>query len=112
MPTGNPPWNFGQIKRLPPVSGPWNVDVKKAGPYRFTLRQWPAETGKPVQAVRARIEIAGQEKEASVEDGVEGVVFELRLPVGRAQLRTWLYNENDRAGGAYFVDAQAVNELD
>ncbi len=111
MPTGNPPWNFGQIKRLPPVSGPWYVNVKKAGPYRFTLRQWPAESGKSVRAVRARIEIAGQEREASVEDGVEGVIFQLHLPAGQTQLRTWLHGEKNQAGGAYFVDVEAVDEL-
>ena len=63
LPRGNPPWNFGTIKKLPRVTGPWMVDVKKAGRYRLTLRQWPAEADKPVKAVRAKVQIAGQEKE-------------------------------------------------
>ena len=46
MPTGNPPWNFGGIRRLPRVTGPWNVNVTQAGRYRLTLRQWPAEANK------------------------------------------------------------------
>jgi arylsulfatase A-like enzyme len=108
LPTGNPPWNFGTIKKLPRVSGPWNIDIKKAGPYRFTLRQWPAESGKPVQAVRARVQIAGQDKECPVERGAKGVVFELELPAGRTQLRTWLYDEQNQAGGAYFTDVEAL----
>ncbi|NQV32238.1 MAG: arylsulfatase, partial [Phycisphaeraceae bacterium] len=62
MPTGNPPWNFGSIKKLPRVTGPWMVHVKKAGRYRFTLRQLPVEANAEVKAVRAQIEIAGQKK--------------------------------------------------
>ena len=89
MPTGNPPWNFGSIKKLPRVTGPWMVDVKKAGRYRLTLRQWPIEADKPVKAVRAKIQISGQEMEAAVEPESKGVVFELELPAGKTELRTF-----------------------
>ncbi|MEM9017800.1 MAG: arylsulfatase, partial [Verrucomicrobiota bacterium] len=41
LPNGNPPWNFGSISRLPRVTGPWKVNVEKAGLYRLTLRQFP-----------------------------------------------------------------------
>ena len=105
---GNPPWNFGEISRLPRVTGPWNVDVKKAGRYRLTLRQWPVEAGKPVQAVRAKVQIAGQEKESAVEPGTHGVIFEMTLPAGKTELRTWLYDEQGKAGGAYFTDVESL----
>ncbi len=110
LPTGNPPWNFGQIKRLPRVLGPWYVDIKQAGLYRFTLRQWPAESGKPIQAVRARMQIAGLEREMVVTPGAAGVVFELELPAEPAQLRTWFYDKNNNAGGAYFADVDFVQQ--
>lgn len=108
MPNGNPPWNFGSIRKLPRVTGPWKVDVKKAGRYRLTLRQFPAEAGKPVEAVRARVRIAGREKEAAVEPGTRGVVFELDLPAGKTELQTWLFDENGKAGGAYFTEVEAL----
>ncbi|MDF1814101.1 MAG: arylsulfatase [Verrucomicrobiales bacterium] len=111
MPTGNPPWNFGSIKKLPRVTGPWKVDVKHAGRYRFTLRQWPKEAGKPVVARLAKIEIAGKTAEAKVADGSTGVVFELDLPAGKTELNTWLYDKNDKAGGAYFTEVKALNEF-
>ena len=60
MPTGNPPWNFKAIKKLPKVTGPWMLQVQKAGQYRITLRQFPKEADEPVVAERAKIEIAGQ----------------------------------------------------
>ncbi len=105
---GNPPWNFGAINRLPRVTEPWNVDVKQPGRYRLTLRQFPEEANKPVVAVRARVEIAGQDKECSVEAGTRGVVFELDLPAGKTTLVTYLYDEEDEAGGAYFTEVEAL----
>jgi len=108
MPTGNPPWNFGSIKKLPRVTGPWMVDVKKAGRYRLTLRQWPVEADKTVEAVRAKIQISGKEMESKVEPGSKGVVFEIELPAGKTQLNTWLYNEANKAGGAYFTEVEAL----
>ncbi len=109
MKTGNPPWNFGAIKKLPKVTGPWLVEVKRAGRYRITLRQWPAEADKPVQAVRAKLEIAGQAAEQGVEPGSKSVVFEMELPAGSAELVTYLYDEKGRAGGAYFTEVEWLN---
>ena len=106
METGNPPWNFGSIRRLPRVTGPWLVNVKRSGRYRFTLRQWPAEAGKPVIAERARIEIAGQESESAVKSGSKGVEFELVLEAGPTSLVTYLYDAEGKAGGAYFTDVE------
>lgn len=106
LPKGNPPWNFGSIRKLPRVTGPWIVDIKQAGRYRFTLRQWPEVARKPVLAVRAKIEIAGKSQEGPVDSGCESAVVELDLPAGRSELRTWLYNESGQAGGAYFTEVE------
>jgi len=108
MKTGNPPWNFGAIKKLPKVTGPWLVDVKRAGRYRVTLRQWPAEANKPVVAARAGLQIAGVEEECVVEPGSEGVVFVVNLPAGPTELLTYLYNKRGEAGGAYFTEVEAL----
>lgn len=103
MPTGNPPWNFGSISKLPRVTGPWMVDVKQEGSYRITLRQFPIEADKTVKALRAKVQIAGKEQESMVEPGIKGVVFELELPAGPAELLTYLYDGSGDAGGAYFA---------
>ncbi len=108
MKTGNPPWNFGSIRKLPKVTGPWLVEVKRAGRYRITLRQWPAEANKPVVAVRAKLEVAGLEKERAVKSGSKGVVFELDLPEGATELVTYLYDEHGKAGGAYFTEVEYI----
>ncbi|MEM1443583.1 MAG: arylsulfatase, partial [Verrucomicrobiota bacterium] len=59
--SGNPPWNFNSIGKLPRVTGPWMVKVVKEGRYRLTLRQFPKEAEKPLVAVRAKVKIAGKE---------------------------------------------------
>lgn len=108
MESGNPPWNFDSISRLPRETGPWMVDVKSAGRYRITLRQYPKEAGKVVVAERAKLEIAGRSEEKPVETGSKGVVFEFELPEGPTKLETWLFDENGVAGGAYFTEVEAL----
>ncbi|WP_372808956.1 sulfatase-like hydrolase/transferase, partial [Pontiella sp.] len=110
MPSGNPPWNFGAIKKLPKVTGPWLVDVKQAGRYRMTLRQWPKAANKPVVAVRAKVTIAGHENETDVQPDGKGVVFEIDLPAGPTELVTYLYDKKGQAGGAYFTEVELLND--
>lgn len=106
--SGNPPWNFNSIKKLPKVTGPWMIEVKKSGRYRITLRQYPEEADKPVVAVKAELEIAGQTLTQAVEEGTKGVVFETDLPAGPAKLVTRLYDESGKFGGAYFTEVEAL----
>ncbi len=108
MPTGNPPWNFGSIAKRPRVTGPWMLEVKKAGTYRITLRQMPKEADKPVIAVRAKVKIAGQSLEVPVQPDSRSVVFEMELPTGPTKLVTWLYDAKGNAGGAYFTEVEAM----
>lgn len=110
MPTGNPPWNFGTIKKLPKVTGPWMLQVHKSGRYRITLRQLPKEADAIVVAQNAKIEIAGKSLSKPVEAGNKGVEFELDLPAGPTQLVTYLYDEDGNAGGAYFTEVEALGK--
>lgn len=105
---GNPPWNFRAIKKLPSVTAPWMVNIKQAGRYRITLRQWPSAAEMPLVAVRAKVVIAGQEKEIKVPAGCKAVRIELRLPAGPAELWTYLVNKRGQTGGAYFTDVELV----
>ena len=107
---GNPPWNFGSINRLPRVVGPWHVNIRRAGKYRITLRQFPKVANKPVVAVRAKVEIAGKTMEQPVEPGSHGIEFEMELDTGRTQLLTYLYDARGRAGGAYFTEVESLED--
>ena len=110
MPTGNPPWNFGSITKLPKVTGPWMVQVKQAGRYRITLRQFPRVADKPVVTSRAKIVIAGLTMEQPVEAGSKSVVFEMDLPSGPTELVTYLFDNHGKAGGAYFTEVELLTD--
>jgi arylsulfatase A-like enzyme len=110
MSTGNPPWNFNSISRLPKVVGSWNVNVRQAGRYRLALRQFPEEANKPLVAVKASVEIAGETHESSVDQNSNSVTFEITVPVGKTQLTARLYNEAGKVGGAYFTTVQYVGK--
>ena len=106
--TGNPPWNFSSIKKIPKVTHPWLVNILEAGKYRFTLRQWPKEADKPIIGVKAKIKIAGLEKEALIKDGSKEIDFTLSLPSGITELWTYIYNQQGQVGGAYFTEVEKL----
>ncbi len=108
LPTGNPPWNFRAIEKLPKLTGPWMLDVQKAGRYRITLRQFPKEAHRVLVAKKATIEIAGLSFSQSVKDQSSSAVFEVTLPEGQTTLTTYLYDEHGDAGGAYFTEVESL----
>jgi hypothetical protein len=108
LPVGNPPWHLGAINSLVRETGPWYVDVKKAGRYRISLRQFPPEADRAISAVRAKLRIAGKEMESDVKPSLKAVDFEIELPAGKTKLETWFYDEKDEAGGAYFTEVELL----
>lgn len=108
MPTGNPPWHINQIRKLPKVTGPWMLEVRKPGRYRITLRQYPQEAEKFVAAIKAKLQIAGQTLEQTVKPNSQSVVFETDLPAGPTELVTLLTDKNNKSGGAYFTEVEAI----
>jgi hypothetical protein len=90
------------------VTHPWLVNVLKAGEYRFTLRQWPKEADKPIIGVKARIKIAGVEKDALIKDGSSEVDFTLSLLSGITELWTYIYTQKGQVGGAYFTEVKKL----
>ena len=105
---GNPPWNFRSIKGIPKVTYPWLVNILETGKYRFTLRQFPTEADEIIAGVKARIKIAGVEKEALIKDGSKEVNFTLTLPSGITELWTYIYNQQGQVGGAYFTEVKKL----
>ena len=106
--TGNPPWNFRSIEGIPKVTHPWLVNILRTGEYRFTLRQWPKEADKAIVGVKAKIKIAGLESEASIPGNSRAVIFNLNLPAGLTELWTYIYDQNEKVGGAYFTEVEAL----
>ena len=50
------------------------------------------------------------EKEIEVPATSKAVEIELELPAGPAELVTYLYDKNGKAGGAYFTDVERIGD--
>jgi arylsulfatase A-like enzyme len=117
-------WNQRQIREAPVANGSWAILVTRPGRYRFSLRRWPPELNLPINAayvdaapnrettpgraidcVEARIEVGGRRASRRVSPGDAAAEFEITLPAGPAELRTWLIDRDGRERGAYFVQA-------
>jgi len=58
--------------------------------------------------VHAKVKIAGMEAEQKIAKGAHSVDFELELPKGKTTLETFLYNEKNEVGGAYFTEVERL----
>lgn len=86
-------WNQGMVRRGRICNGHWEVEVKEAGRYRFTLRRWPGEEraairaglpgGEPVELGRLRIDAADDDPP----------------PEGRLSRSAWLKKRTFWGGG-------------
>jgi len=109
MESGNPPWTRTAVQNRIQTNGLWNVDVKQAGSYRLTLRQRPSYLPTALVAVSAKIQIAGLELLADVAPGAQRIVFEMELPAGTTELKTWLYDDIGESSGAYFTEIMSID---
>jgi arylsulfatase A-like enzyme len=113
-----------QVREGTPRNGAWNLEVARAGTYRFELRRWPREAdapiaaglpakktelsefppGKPLPITRARIRVGEFEAAKDVRAGDKAVTFETSLQPGRLKLETWLsVGGGQEVCGAYYV---------
>ena len=110
------------------MNGPWLLDVKRAGRYRFDLRRWPEELGLPLTApapagawpyvpgkalpiAKVRIDIQGQALEQAVTAADTCISLTLPLKAGKTQLKTaFLDQKGDVLSGIYYVDVSYEGE--
>jgi len=127
----NPPWNQPEVRRGQRANGFWAIEVAADGEYEFSLRRWPAELNKPINAslpakaavpggvplpagvamnpVKAGIQIGGVEQEKTVRAGDREAKFSLRLKRGKILLKTRFVEQNGSSFGAFFVYVKKVN---
>ncbi len=129
------PWNHGHIRDAMSGEGNtgfWHVQVVEDGEYEIRLRRWPQEAdtaivaglkaaadvpgakayrarpGKAFPAVRATIEIGGQQKQASVQPGQKEIVFTFKLKAGRTRLRGDFFTAAGKTIGAYYAYVKKI----
>ncbi|MDA1137845.1 MAG: arylsulfatase [Planctomycetota bacterium] len=104
------PWNQGHIRTGPFNNGFWAVDVELSGNYVITLRRWPKQENKSVEAISAKLKIGDQEAEINAAEDATGVQFKLKLEKGPTKLETWLTTKDGKVRGAYFVEVEFTGQ--
>lgn len=110
MPRGSPPWSHSHVVRRTLSNGPWWLEVATAGQYRISLSRWPAYLEKAIDSTDAKIEIAGQTLELTIDspDRLVTADFVVDLPAGPAELTTTLTTIDGKTHGAYFASIERV----
>ena len=126
-------WHQSQVRAGKAVSGYWAVDIRKAGTYTIELRRWDRSTGykitsgidgddsgwrkdciverlkyhyedgKALDLRWASLTIAGENYQAEIEDGAEGVTFKVDLPLGETQLYAAFHGYVEQTMAPYYI---------
>ena len=100
---GNSPWHQNHVRNGFIGNGYWAVNVEQAGSYEVTLRRWPAQLDKPLEATMARVQVGEISAELEVDAAATHASFKLDLPAGPARLQSWLSLPDGKQRGAFFV---------
>ncbi|HUX88500.1 MAG TPA: arylsulfatase [Chloroflexota bacterium] len=126
-------WNQSQVRQGPEIIGYWEVDIARAGAYRFELRRWPRQAnlpltagiagelkpyndsiatgyggGRAIEIEQATIRVSGVEATQPVVSEDTAVTFELTLPAGQSHLETFFTTREGAQLAAYYVYAKWV----
>jgi arylsulfatase A-like enzyme len=130
-------WNQSQVRQGLALNGYWELDVSRAGRYRFELRRWPREAnlalgagidgeikpytdaiadvnggyggGQTVEIERAGIQVAGARAETAVDASSTAAIFDLDLSVGPTHLETSFSTKEGTQLGAFYVYIDAMS---
>lgn len=94
------PWNQSHVRQRMPASGYWAVEFVRAGLYRFTLREQPAEARFSMPATGARLAVGEQTVALTVPPGSTEIALECRVPAGSTRLQSWLTEGQESVRGA------------
>ena len=107
------PWSQGTVRSGMQANGFWAVEVARDGTYEFTLRRWPVEVdrpinaaipgGKAISATRARLKIADVDMTKTIPNDAHAVTFRVRLKAGKTRLQTWFMDDKGESRGAYYA---------
>lgn len=112
-----------------PANGQWGLKVEQSGTYRFSLRRYPEgakgamSSGLPerqrehhlfpackaLPISQARLKVGSFDQTIPVTMGDKAAVFEVKLPAGQIDLKTWLMDaQGHELCGAFYVDVERL----
>jgi len=104
------PWDQSQVAKAPLANGFWAVDVRRPGRYAFTLYRQPPPGEVPLLATTAKLRLGEVEQTVDVPANATRVRLTVDLPAGPARLQTWLSDAEGRTRGAFYLDAERLND--
>jgi arylsulfatase A-like enzyme len=103
---GDQPWTQ-QGLRNKTSQGAWRIEIANKGRYRFELRRYPREAPRPIEAMRAMLEIGNAKAEVAIAPDATQAIIEMELGKGQYDMKTSFCPANDSTGkrdwGAYYV---------
>ncbi|MEO1011564.1 MAG: sulfatase-like hydrolase/transferase [Bacteroidota bacterium] len=110
---GGHPWPQQALAKRT-EQGKWKVEVARNGQYRFELRHYPREEPRPIEAVRATVEIGGERATIPLDVKTTHAVLELNLEKGLYDMVTTFEHpashEGNKEWGAYYVYVDFVGK--
>ncbi len=113
------PWNQNMIRDALAGNGFWAVEIARDGRYAFSLRRWPKEISRAINAyagksvaihpVKARLRIGDIDQTIDIDAHFHKITFRVDLKKGPAKLQTWFIDADETARGAYYVEAEYVS---
>ena len=125
------PYNQQHVRSALQTNGFWDLEIAVEETYEIELRRWPKELNLAIDALvkapvldpkkqdiaarlvnlktssiiptSARLQIGGFDQIKPVKKGQKTVVFEVKLPKGKVNLKTWFINNKGEKWGAYYV---------
>ncbi len=109
----NPAWSQTAVRNGSKSNGFWAVEIERDGEYEISLRRWPAELNKPINAAipngrainaaEARITIADIDQKKPVPRDAVEVKFRVNLKACKTRLQTWFIDDKGDSRGAYYA---------
>ena len=99
-------WFQSQIRRGDLVSGPWAVNVEKAGNYEIKLHRWAPYLKKAMGMKSARLSVGGFDQTIALKEADTFASFEVKLPIGPTMLQGWITRPEGGVSGAYYVTVE------
>ncbi len=103
---GGHPWPQQALAKRT-EQGKWRVEIARNGKYRFELRHYPREEPRPVEAVKATVEIGNKKVSKAIDNSATNAIVEMQLEKGTFDMITTFQppanSEGQKEWGAYYV---------
>lgn len=104
-------WRQNHVRNGHEATGPWAVNIERAGVYQIELYRWPKHLDRPANGLHARVRIGDVSLAQGMQRDDTVATFRCYLPEGPALLQTWMRDVDGTERGAYFTSVHAEGDF-